>query len=257
MKLAACYTIFNNLELLDQSISQVSKYVDVIVIGYQRKGWNGRESTEIIPFMKTLLAKHYADKLVFTCYNVTDKLNPKNNEIRKHNQMLNVAKDYDCTHFFISACDHFYKPSEFKRAKELDIEYDVTFTKMYTYYKFPIWQLDPIEAYLMPFIMKIYPNTSFIKAANYPERIDPALKVNTCGNYYTFSQDEIMMHHFSMVRIDVAEKFQDSASRFRWTESKAKEYLNEYENYDLWENEGIKYFGGRKVKIVQNFFGIK
>jgi hypothetical protein len=254
MKLAACYTIFNNLELLEKSIEQIYNSVDVIIIGYQLQGWNGRESTEILPFIEQLKTCQYSDKFRFTCYDVDTKITPKANEINKHNQMLDFARNVGCTHFFISACDHFYNTNDFNFAKKIAADFDVTLSKMFTYYKYPTWQLTPIEDYCMPFIMRIYNDTKFIKAYDYPQRVDPAIKVNTCKTHYTFSESELMMHHYSMVRIDVNEKFSDSASRFRWEASKPKEYLDEYNNYDFKSNPGVKYFQGRKIKIVDDYF---
>jgi len=161
MKLAACYTIFNNLELLEKSIGQIYNSVDVIIIGYQLQGWSGRESSEIVPFVNKLESCKFADKMRFTYYHVDLNITPKANEINKHNQMLDYARQYGCTHFFISACDHFYNTNDFNNAKEIAVNFDVTLSKMFTYYKYPTWQLTPIEDYCMPFIMRIYIDTKF------------------------------------------------------------------------------------------------
>ena len=64
-----------------------------------------------------------------------------------------------------------------------------------------------------------------------------------------------MLYHYSMVRIDIKKKFSNAAI-FKKTEERIKEYEFEYENYDLEKNEGVKYFGGRKIKIVPDYFKI-
>jgi hypothetical protein len=253
MKLAACYSVFDGLELLDKSIAQIYDSVDVVIICWQRVSWNGVVSDDIVDFMR----KYNDGKIQVIEFICDTSINPKVNEINKHNLMLDAARSFECTHFFMSATDHFYNVNEFEKFKLIAENYDVTFTKMFTYYKYPTWQLTPMEEYLMPWIMRIYPHTKFKKISNYPAFIDPSLKVNTFENHYTFSESQIVMHHYSMVRNSIKEKLMSSASLFRFGFVAANEFASEFENYSLELNPGIKYFHGRKVKVVDDLFAIQ
>ena len=71
-----------------------------------------------------------------------------------------------------------------------------------------------------------------------------------------FPHHEIMLHHYSMVRKDIARKF-DNAAIFKRNEEQMKKYVEEYYSYDIKENPGVTYFGGRKIKQVPNQFDIQ
>lgn len=253
-KLAACYSIFNGLELLEKSIAQIYPFVDVVIIGYQTVSNKGNKSDDIEPFIERLKSDYPTFKFVLFTPDLRE--NTKQNEIKKHNMLLNHARELGCTHFFMSATDHYYHQYEFMKAMQNAFDYDVTFTKMYTYYKDPTWQLTPIEDYCMPFIMKIYSHTKFQRQPGYPTHVDPAIQINTCERAYIFSENEIMMHHYSMIRIDIKNKFLNAAASIRWAKGLAEEFANEYQNYDLAKNPGIKYFQGRTIKVVYNYFDI-
>jgi hypothetical protein len=256
MKLAACYTIFNGLELLNDSIAQIIDCVDEIIICWQKNSNKGNESTEIEAFISQYAGKKHIH-LVRFYPNLT--VNTKENERLKHNIMLESAKKLGCTHFFLSATDHFYKKKEFLEAKKMcfSLDYDVTFTKMYTYYKKITWQLTPIEAYLMPFICKLYSETTIDRKISFPYDkivVDPSVRIYPSNNWYIFSEEEIMMHHYSMIRHDIKNKFKNAAASIRWNEKMIEDFQNEWDNYDIDYNPGIKYFQGRKIKIVENYF---
>lgn len=256
MRLAACYTIFNGLELLNHSISQIDDICDEIIICWQKKSNKGNDSIEIESFVKQYIGKN---KYHLVYFEPNLSINTKENELNKHKKMLDFAKKLHCTHFFMSATDHFYIKEDFLNAKKscLSLDFDVTFTKMYTYYKDFTWQLTPIEGYLMPFICKIYSETTLERKKTFPYDkilVDPSVRIYPCNNWYVFSESEIMLHHYSMIRINIKNKFNNAAASIRWNQSMIDEFINEYENYNLSENKGIKYFQGRKIKEVDDYF---
>lgn len=257
MKLAVGITVFNGLELLERCVDHYSPMVSDIIICWQRTSNKGNVSDEVEPMVRAIKKKYYGN-IALAEYFPDFTVNTKENERRKHNLMLAVAKAHSCSHFILSATDHFYHQEEFEHGKRLveSMNYDVTFTKMFTYYKKPTWQLTPIENYYAPFIIKLHKETSFEKERSYPLLVDPSLKVNTKNNWYLFKEFEIMMHHYSMVRNDVQNKFDNAAASIRWTPEQVKQYREEFDNYNLETNPGIAYFQGRKIKEVPNFFGL-
>lgn len=256
MKLAACYTVFNGLELLKQSIEQIKNHVDEIIICYQDISNKGNKCDKVHPFIMDF-ARNFNGKNIHILYFKPDLPgNTKENERKKHQKMLTTARILGCTHFFLAATDHFYKEKEFvfgKNTCQLH-NYDVTFTKMFTYYKYPTWQITPIEAYCMPFIMKINPDTKIESKINYPVVVDPSVKVSPMNNFYVFEESDLMLHHYSMIRENIADKFKNAAASMRWTNGLAEKFENEFLNYDYELNPGIEYFQGRKIKIVEDYF---
>lgn len=242
MKLAICYTVFGT-ELLSESIKNIIDAVNEVIICYQEVSNTGTKK----PFEWSY---EHNPKFHFVKYDTRPGINAKDNERRKHQLMIDTASKLGCTHFILAATDHFYEAHEVAHAKEIAITYDVTFTAMYTYYKKPSWQLFPIEDYYMPFICKL--PAKILSTVKYPLLVDPSVRV-AFNSWYLFREEEVMLHHFSMVRKDIKAKFANAASSIG---RKNPVYLQEFETYDINENPGIQYFKGRKVKIVPNYFNL-
>lgn len=253
MRLAACYSVFNGEELLQSSIDQIKDSVDEIVICFQKISNKGHENPDLVRFLTDFSLKNNVQLIE---YEPNLSINTKENEKKKHNLMINYARMLGATHFFMSATDHFYHKSEFESAKNtvLKHDWDVTVTKMYTYFKYSTWQITPIEEYYMPFICKLYPGTAIESVPWFPVRVDPSVQINTCKKFLIFPEAQIMLHHYSMIRKDIRGKFSNAAASIRWTPDQVKKFIDEYENYSLIENPGITYFGGRKIKVVQDYF---
>lgn len=249
MKLAAIYTIFNGLELLEKSIEQIE--VDCVIIGWQKVSNTGNESKTIESFIELMKLKH--KDWYFIEFKPVKEYNTKRNELNKHNLLLNFAKNLGCSHFLMSATDHFYKKDEFIKAKEIAKEYDCTTTKMFTYYKEPTYQLEPIEDYEMLFICKLYNNSKF-EMSRFPVTIDPSLKLNTHNKFKSFETEEIMMHHYSMIRQDINDKFKNAAASVNWG-NRIDVLIKEYTNHKL--GDSVQYFKGRRTILVDNFFNLE
>lgn len=253
MKLIACFTVFDGLELLDKAILNIIPHVDEVIICWQDVSNKGNFDPNVGEFLQRY--EQHSD--VFAYKYATDlKLGPKENERRKHNLMLEKARQHGATHFLMAATDHFYDAGEFFRAKHAIIanDWDMTMTAMFTYYKWPTWRLTPIENYYMPFICKIYPNTKIERIKNYPVLVDPSVQVNTWEKWHLFPAEEIMLHHFSMIRTDIKWKFLNAASP--WTPDDVRRYTAEFENYNMAANTGVAYFQGRKIEVVPDQFNL-
>lgn len=174
----------------------------------------------------------------------------------KHNLMLETARKGGCTHFVMAAVDHFYRPDQVEYAKQVVLaeDFDVTFTGMYTYYRHPTWQITPIEDYFMPFICKITPETRIERVKDYPVYVDPSVQVTPIKKHSTFTEREVMLHHYSMIRTDIKKKFDNAASS--WAPEQIAAFMREFEEYSLESNPGVTYFGHRKIKVVDDYFGL-
>lgn len=253
MKLITCITFFNGEQFLERCVDHYLKFVDQVVIAYQDRSHVG-ERRDIAGIVKPLYQNH--PKVILDFYKPNMKLNFKENEIKKHDQMVGVARENGASHFVISAVDHFYKLDEVEKVKEKAMEYDVTFTPVDTYYKYPTWQLETKVPHMMPFICKMYPNTKVMRVPNYPVFVDPAVKVTPHKNWHLFDESEITVHNYSMIRTDIREKFKNRYIPMKWGASKIERLIQEYENYDIDVNPGIERYHGRKIKIVPNYFDL-
>lgn len=251
MKLTFCYSTFNGLELLEKSVENILPVVDHVVICHQvisNKG-NGQPKGN----NEILLRLDKIDKVKIILFHPYEKLTTKRNEIQKHNLMIKCARELGSTHFIMGACDHFYSRDEVKFAKNfvLENDIDVSLTAMHTYYKTPQMRLEPIEDYFMPFICKLGENTG-VENRKYPYKVDPSVAVFPYKKMHMFRPDEVLLHHYSMLRHDVLDKFTNAAASIRWNPDQVLKFIDEYENAKL--GDKISYFQGRKLVSAPALF---
>ena len=253
MRIAAMYTLWNGLELLEKSIEQIYDDVDTIILCWQLYSNKAEKSNEIVDFIKRF---EQDPKIHLIEYTPSFISTTKQNERAKLQMRIDYAKTLGCTHFFSAACDHYYEPEQFRWAKNECSRnmYGVTFTRMATYYKHPTWKLEPLEDYFMPFICKLYESTTVVKASNYHVRVDPSIQISPANNPHVFGEDEILMHHFSMIRQDIGNKFRNAAASIRWKPEQVQRFLREYR--DAKPGDEISYFQKRKIVEVPNMFDI-
>ena len=240
MKLAACYTVYNGIELLEDAINSIKNNVDKIIICYQTISNHGEESNDFIKWKNN--NKNY------TYIEFKPNLNnfTKQNEADKHEILRLRAKDLGCTHWFLSATDHLYKHDEVENVKNKVIEnkYVTTFTKMKTFFKENYYCLEPLENYYMPFICDVKMPIKYRGWA--PVKVDAAIKFNSQNKYKVFSEDEILMYHYSYVRYDIENKLINAAARRNWKD-KIPLILDQFRNF----KEGDKFFIYHKYDIVK------
>lgn len=243
MKLAILYTVWtgDDMQMLKESVEHHSLFVDAIFIGFQNVSNKGEHSSVDLPIFKTETPIHYLS------YTPNLGLNTKKNERIKHNELIQASKKLGFTHFILCACDHFYNHTDFEYAKEQHLinNWDVSFSLMKTFYKYKNWSLYPLESYYMPFIHKMKYNTEISDSAKYPVLVDPSVKVNTCDDYRIFTIDEVLMNHYSMVRLDIRKKLKNAAASIRWTEKQIQQFVHEYDHAK--PGDSISYFQGRKI----------
>ena len=249
MRLALAYSLFNGEELLVQSVKHHYDLVDVVIVCYQTTSniGNPRDLDQTLTELGKMKRVHLIE------YKPDLSVNPKENERRKLQARINYCKSLACTHYIGMGCDHFYQEDQFAEAIKMGEFNDVTLSKMYTYYKRPTWQLDPIEDYYCPFICKIYPTTTVVKDKLYNVKVDPSERIAPADTFYYFRQDELMLHHYSMVRADIRDKFTNAAAAQNWPQ-KIEGFVSEWENAKL--GDSISYFKGRKLTETPNRFGL-
>ena len=154
------------------------------------------------------------------------------------------------THYLLMDCDEYYPKEQFHLAKQILIinNYDSSACRLYTYYKQPNYRLNPIENYFVPFIHSIHRNLT----EDYHVYADPT-RVANGNNFYAFKENELMMHHFSWVRLDIEKKLRNSSANVNWRE-KIPEMVEQFYTFDLGD-EMIPY-PGHSIRQVDNPFDI-
>ncbi len=256
MKLAAVYNVFDAEELLPYSISSIRNVVDTVIVVYQTTSNLGRPhpNPNIKDFIETLPVDHvleYEPKVN------DNSMTPEKNERLKRALGARLAGEMGCTHFLLMDCDEFYEESSFIKAKQkiIELDCDATACQMNTYYKSPKFKLVPEEKYFVPFITKLKKGvTKFANFHDYPVVADPTRKTSPFDNFYQFSRDELIMHHYTMIRKDMMLKFANHTTLSRQHLDVRKIY-NEFVDFKFGDPVGHP-FQGYNLEIVDNIFNI-
>ncbi len=242
-RLAACYTVYNGIELLEDSINSIKNNVDEIIIAYQTTSNYGEINNDFLEWKEKNKEYHY---VFFNPSFLGRKDNAKFNEANKHQLLIQKARKLKCTHWFLSATDHLYKHDEVEYVKK-EIKknnYKTTFTKLKTYFKENYYCLQPLEHYYMPFICSTDVNIKYCGWS--PVKVDAAIKFDKKYTYKCFSEEEILMHHYSYLRYDIENKLKNAAAKRNW-ENKIPYIIDQFNNF----KEGDKFFIYNKYDIVK------
>ncbi len=230
MKLGISYNVFDAEEHLKGSILQIRDCVDFISVIYQQtSNYGDKCNKNLVDLLNSLKSEKLVDEILeyFPLTNVS----PHVNEVNKRNMGLFVSEKNGCTHHMSMDTDEYYVKSQFENMKKIisDGDYDSSACKMSTYYKEPIYRLDPKEEYYVTLLFKIRPNVSYVFANQFPVLADPTRKM-TPNNFREFSRDEIEMHHMSYVRKDIEKKVKNSSAKVNF-ESSIPEFLDYFQNW--------------------------
>jgi hypothetical protein len=252
MKLLASFTVFNGLELLEASIRNILPHVDEVQLCWQGTSNKGEQRACVDVFCRSLAGGNVT-LLEF----VPDlAVNTKRNEAAKLQMRIDYAKRNGFTHILPMACDHFYTGEQMEWAKS-DIMangHDLTHTVMFTYYKRPTWRVDPMEDYYCPFITEVKSDTTVGPVSGYPLRVDPSTQVGPFNKWRLYKPDEVLLHHYSMVRVDVAEKFRNAAASIRWKPEQVERFITDFDRAEL--GMPVAYFGGRVLVEAEDLFNL-
>jgi len=249
MRLAAIYNVWDDYDLLKESISNIESLVDGIIVvwsEYSNFGELHNPKTET-PYTKATwinLEPH-------------SNLKPSENERLKRNYGLIKARELGYTHFLMMDADEFYESEPFLKEQERILKNDLAGTVCRTkvYFREPTLTVG-YDVTLVPFIHKITPDLCFTWNTKYPFafegprreiRIDPTRQMNINSGV---EWSEITMHHMSWVRSDVRKKIRNSTARQNIEKSTiVRDYSNAKEGYYC-------EFYRAKIESCENLFNL-
>jgi hypothetical protein len=254
-KICAIYNVWaDGLDLLKKSIDNILPCVDAVIVVWSSSSNYGVRNDGCLKFV----ASPSSPKVIFSQCEPLLNLKVHENETRKRNHGLEIARRLEFDYFIMLDADEFYEQSAFNIEKQYyfdrpEVAGSVCKTKVY--FKSPELTVG-FDHTLVPFIHKITPVLKFeLNNKTYPftydkdghAHIDPTRRLNiTTGVEWS----NIVMHHFSWVRSDFGMKIQNSAARNNLLKSSI--------NKDL-ENakEGVyNEFYRKELKKCENIFNI-
>ena len=256
MKVGVSYNVFDGEELLEGSIKSIRESVDYISVVYQLVSNFGTPCDEgLVPLLERLKSEGLVDDIM----QYKPKVNQGGhyNEISKRNLGLFLSEGAKCTHHMAMDTDEFYKKDQFEYMKKTLVEgdYDSSACQMMTYYKRPIYQLDPPEEYYVSLLFKMGNGIQYVMGHSFPVLVDPTRRVNP-GKCKVFTREEIEMHHMSFVRKDISIKLSNSSAKgaFNHLIGKISNHYEEWEypNHVMWASGNLL-----KVKEVKNVFDVE
>ncbi len=213
MKLGVSYSVWDGEELLEASIKSIREHSDYINVVWQKVSWFGESCDENLEnLLLSLKEKGLIDEIIYFEPNL--KLSPNINEINKRNLGLKGVQKANCSHFLIMDTDEFYKPEEFKAAKEHILYYDITHSICNQYmYPHINCRESSVAGFFAFFIHKINQHTKLVMNAcsPVPWLVDPTKQIPITKKSKFCFMNNIAMHHYGGVRKDITKKYRNSS----------------------------------------------
>jgi hypothetical protein len=206
MSICAIINFWDGENILPHAVKQWHKLgVDVIIV------YSNSSNYRVIKNNEALLHRpEYKDCILYKC-EPRDSLQPVDNERMKRNYGLEKARALGYTHFITADADELYE------SVDVDLDAAGIVVACQTYFKTPTLTIGK-DVTLVPFVHKMTPTIAHAWNRNYPYawvdgniRIDPSRQLNI-NDGVVFSRD-ILMHHYSYVRIDINSKIENSTAR--------------------------------------------
>ena len=210
---AAVFNVFDGLELLPYSVSNIEPCVEGIIFVYQDKSNYG----EVMNVGETVyeLALKSKVRTGIVKYEPNFSISPADNERNKREIGRKTAERMGFTHFIDMDCDEFYLQDEFLKAKDYIFSWDLNglVCKSVVYFGSPTLTIGE-DITLVPFIHKINCRHEFNK--KYPFAFDKTIRIDPTRQLsFTLGVEmsEFYMHHYSWVRKDYGLKIRNSSAR--------------------------------------------
>lgn len=233
MRLGAAYIVFDGIELLEHSISQIRQSVDYVVVVYQTTSWFGKPILqEDIFTLERLKSSGLIDE--FLLFKDFYPLSPNSSQLVMQSKTYETKKRQfgmqyclrnGCTHFLCMDVDEFYESTQFKTAKDfIDTkDYAISACKFINYVNLPVYHRG-YGSHYVPFICKI--NSSTKLGREFFVRVDPTRGVNNgLSGSYTFSTSDLTMHHMESIRKNLLRKY-ESTTRFIFDRQHTTDLIN-------------------------------
>ena len=207
MRLCAIYCVWDDWDLLQFSIKNITPLVEgVIIIGSNRSNFG-----ELSPIPQWVVE--------FPTFFLREPVssNARESETDKRNYGLLKANQLGFTHFLTMDADEFYEPEPFLKAKELfHVKIKGLVCDCQTYFASPKLTIG-LDITLVPFIHVLTPTIRHEFNKNYPYawngrqiRIDPTRSLNINSGV---EKIDLIMHHYSWIRNDYQKKIRNSSAR--------------------------------------------
>jgi hypothetical protein len=258
---AAIFNVYDGIELLPFSVSNISPCVEGIIIVYQTTSNTGEHDYSVADSVNYIAS--ITRNNVYPIYYKPDlSKQPAENERAKRELGLVTAKRLGYTHFLDIDCDEFYLQEEFLKEKErvLNSGTNGLICRSQVYFNSPELTIG-YDITLVPFLNKV--DCNHVLNRNMPYawsvmdnvpytikkqiRVDPTRQLSfTSGIEWS----QIVMHHYSYVRKDIKKKIRNSTARQNIEKSTV---LN-----DLLHAKDGYYceFYGKHLRKCPNVFGI-
>jgi hypothetical protein len=231
MKLCAIYNVWNDWDMLEYSIKNISPLVDGVIIVWSMMSNYGEISPVLLKWAAELYDSPITDSPVIHIRRREPVFHQAiHSETDKRNFGLQQARELGYTHFVMLDADELYVPEEFNSAKKLfeDPDLQGLVCRSQVYFGSPKLTIG-LDITLVPFIHKISPTLKHEFNRNYPFawegksiRIDPTRSLNINSGV---KMCDVTMHHYSWVRKDYEKKIRNSTARANLERSTIREDL--------------------------------
>ena len=232
----AIYNVFDGEEHLEKSIKLIRNDCEWVIAMVQVTSNHGNKYRGGLDEVVRLHDEGLIDD--YQIYKPNLAKAPGENETIKRNRGLNIARFLGASHYIMIDCDEYWDGLP----KEVNCAH-----RMYTYFKEPTLMLDPPEAYYVPGLISLTPESrvgSFMCGFYCDPTRKPNIKLNEGRQW---------MHHFSYVRKNMTRKIENSSAKVHIDRKK----WMLLEDLAAAKDGYYSKFYQKRLKLVENFFNVE
>lgn len=217
MKLTSIVNVWADcVELLPHCIANHLQFCDGVIVVWSQYSNHGVKNDAVLEY---ILANGHDSRVEFVQLEPIKGAKPLENETRKRNHGLGLARQKGFTHILISDADEFYIPEEVEEEKKRfeNPNLNGLVCGMFVFVKLPTLWTNTYTR--VAFIQKITKDLSVGRFKDFPFAyegktafIDPSRRVS---HKKGIELSEIMMHHFSYIRKNIDLKINNSSAKLK------------------------------------------
>jgi len=233
MSFGVIYNVWDGCELLEPSIRSIRNAVDEVVVVYQEKSYYGNyiKEYDINLVLSDLKHEHLIDDKILVNFDNDCKNSheAKQMEKLKYQIGLDYLEKKHIDYFMMRAVDEFFIEDELRRSlgQVQAKDYHRTFCEISTYSSPTLKDVENTDHVNGSFIYKM------IEGKKIGQGMQPPLYIDAVANYgnntsdYIFPNEEVVMHHYRLSRLDLKRKaLNSSISNKRFLLDQAKNISN-------------------------------
>jgi hypothetical protein len=205
MRLGVSYGVFSGLDLLKPSLKNIRPLAHHIVVVWSRVSSTGEKAPRwMVPLLQSLMSEKLIDELLEFLPRRSIRPIEMQDNCRMKREIGRVAcHAAGCDYHLVMDCDEFWDRKQFESQTRVFEATDASAAPIVEYAGPPTNRFRKLSDLYVPVVHRI--SSPFHRDNPFPVKVDVGRTVKPVGSYKVFFPEELVLHHFTLVRYNEEE----------------------------------------------------